>query len=87
MLSTHGPFRVNAMKRYMELIQKLLEWAEQKQTVTPQMPPEIEGFTLEQVRYHVRLCGEAGYLDIQNQHLICCLTWAGHEALAQLRKG
>ena len=76
------------MKRYQELIRKLLEWSEQQTTRTPQSPPEISGYTPDQVQYHVGLCGEAGYLRVQEmaegQYVIRCLTWEGHEALAKM---
>lgn len=76
------------MKRYHELICKLLGWVEQQTDTEPKMPPEIEGYTPEQVHYHVGLCGQAGYLDVQElskkgMYTIRSLTWEGHEFLAQ----
>ena len=78
------------MKRYQDLICKLLAWAEQKPDLTPELPPEIEGYTPEQVRYHVELCSEAGYLHIHTskdgkKHAIRSLTWQGHEVLEKKR--
>ena len=39
------------MQRYMKLIRLLLQHAQQKQTVEPSVPPEIPGYTVEQMRW------------------------------------
>lgn len=83
------------MKRYMELILALLRFAEQKADQSLELPPEIKGWTPEQVHYHVGLCREAGFLTASEEsaaapssyrrHFISCLTWKGHEKLDELR--
>ena len=82
------------MKRYMKLIQLLLEFAEQQEGEGFVPPPECREFTCQQVHYHVGLCGEAGYLQVLNvtplsaaytQYRIGRLTWQGQETLASMR--
>ena len=82
------------MQRYMELIYKILEHAEQKASGKWSLLPEFPGYTCEQVHYHAKLCDEAGYLTVQKissleepfaRYKVGSLTWTGHEALAQYR--
>ena len=79
------------MQRCMDLIFKLLEFTEEKNTCRPLPAPAIDGFTSEQIQYHVRLCDQAGYLTIDNEHAIgkqpgiVELTWHGHEMLEKMR--
>ena len=82
------------MKRYMELICRLLAFAEGLESTGGTFPPEMSGFTPEQVHYHVQLCAEAGYLHVDKnagvgspylRHRIMSLTWQGHEKLQELR--
>ena len=84
------------MKRYTCLIKKLLEFTEQKVSSEDTLPPEVNGYTTEQVHYHVGLCYEAGYMNVRSisgadspykQYVITSLTWEGHEALDRLRTG
>ena len=83
------------MRRRMDLIRILLEYVEQKETESFQAPPIFEGFTCQEVYYHVTLCGEAGYLTTRKisslgeaceRSSIGRLTWEGHEALERLRQ-
>ncbi len=78
----------------MDLIRWLLEYAEQKATTENSLPPKCNRYTLEQLHYHIGLCGEAGYFtttDISfgeekfKRYEIGSLTWSGHEALDKLR--
>ena len=39
------------------------EFTEHKVSGDEGHPPEVNGYTLEQVHYHVGLCNEAGYLN------------------------
>ena len=82
------------MKRYMKLIQLLLEFAEQQEGEGLVPPPESAEFTCQQVHYHVGLCGEAGYLDVLDvtpvgapyaKYRLGRLTWKGQETLAAMR--
>ena len=81
------------MKRYMDLIRKILELAE-SQTDCGFIPAGVEGFNAHQVHYHIGLCGEAGYLHVRKTsgqgapfatYCIDGLTWLGHETLAAMR--
>ena len=45
----------------MDLIRWLLEYVEQKATTEYSLPPKCNRYTLEQLHYHIGLCGEAGY--------------------------
>ena len=83
------------MKRHMQLIRKLLEFAENRNNGGWSPAPECSSYSHEIVHYHIGLCREAGYLDIQKisgaeepyaRYEIGNLTWAGHEALARLRE-
>lgn len=70
------------MKRYMNLIHKLLQYAECYATGQPMPTPEIDGYTLDQVNYHIHLCEQAGFLE---QYCLV-LTWLGHEELDRFRR-
>ena len=82
------------MKRYSQLIRTILEFSEGKGSSDLIPPPEICGYTPEQIHYHVGLCEEAGYLHVESisgaeepyrRYAISSLTWNGHEALDRLR--
>ena len=70
------------MKRYMQLIRAIMEYAETHGNGAGLAPPEVKGYTPDQVANHVILCEEAGYLEISPGPLIDRITWAGHEFLA-----
>ena len=78
------------MRRKMKLIYLILAYVE-KATHIGNIPlPELAEYTEEEVAYHVKLCSEAGYLDIvvdaHNKKPVGIdrLTWQGHEALEKL---
>ena len=82
------------MKRHMQLIQQLLKHAECRGGGAGVHPPELAGYTDQQVQYHVGLCVQAGYIEATlisgkeepyRRYLMGNLTWAGHEALSDLR--
>ena len=75
------------MKRYMDLVRKLLEHMEcHNRPGHPMTEPEIAGYTPEQVRYHVDLCLQAGYARrLSHRTNQVELTWQGHEALDAFR--
>lgn len=71
------------------LIRQLLEYVECHGTGRPMYPPEIEGYTDEQVEYHIRLCDQAGFVmtSPNARHAITQLTYEGHRALRRFRCG
>ena len=78
------------MKRYMELIRRLLAHIEQGNLTIP----EWSDYTPKQVHYHIGLCYEAGYIDVEKafelnveyqKYRILRLLWDGHNALDELR--
>ena len=76
------------MKRDIELVKQILKHCE-RHAPGPRgfiYHPEILGYEIDVVEYHVRLCGDAGYLRVNNSGLIQELTWQGHEALEELRR-
>ena len=84
------------MKRHMDLIRKLLEWAEEHGNGDPLDPPRCCQYEPRVVHYHVGLCGEAGFFRVQKisgaeepyaRYALGSLTWVGHEALERLREG
>lgn len=81
------------MRRKLRLILAILEFAEE--TITPgrrrsAFLPEIDGYETDDIDYHVELCGQAGYMQVEpmpnGRYKVRELTWAGHEALANLRE-
>lgn len=83
------------MKRDMELIRLILEYAENLDRLVGGAPTvEIEGYDYVQVQYHIYLCANAGFLySISEKGLhpqtaqLRELTWKGQEMLATLRAG
>ena len=82
------------MQRCMSLIKAILKFAEQKDSDEYDLPPELPGFSMKQVHYHIELCEQAGYLQVKKvtgldapypRYTIGNLTWQGHELLAQWR--
>ena len=80
----------------MKLIRHLLEFAEQHESDYGMLPPELPGHTDRQRHYHVKLCEEAGYVDIRKipnaadpyaRYYLGDLTWQRHEALKAWRGG
>ena len=82
------------MQRKMKLIYKLLEYVECRGNGEGLLPPEISGYTDVEVHYHIGLCDQAGYLEVEGvsgreelfkRYAMFNLTWAGHEALGRHR--
>ena len=77
------------MKRHRKLIRLILQYAESNASGSPLDPPNLEGFTLGEVNYHIGLCDEAKFLHVAStksaddprQYRILNLTWKGHEIL------
>lgn len=80
----------------MRLVCKILECVASRETEGPVAPPRINGYSDAQVHYHIGLCREAGYVDVDTTkasiepgvgrrfYSIGLLTWHGHEALDRL---
>ena len=79
------------MDRHDELILLILRYTRENATGSrPLSDPDFEGFTREQVHYHIRLCDQAGYLTVREsgrRNRIIELTWNGHEKLAASQDG
>ncbi len=81
----------NIMKRDMDLIRKILLITESdSHGFAPQKPMEIDGYTQEEIGYHIHLLGEADLAKVINMTFdqsdspsaqMLNLTWNGHEFL------
>lgn len=78
------------MPRHMKLIWLILEYASENDTgVSGKIQiPEFEDYSREQVEHHLKLCEEAGYLELSKERTgynrpngIRRVKWAGYEAL------
>ena len=75
------------MKRDLNLILRILRHVETDgQPGKVLQPPDFQGIDQATVRYHVRLCSDAGFLKLRQTQMgelddIRELTWAGHEYL------
>lgn len=76
------------MKRDIDLIRKILLVLESQEHGFFREPLVVDGYTEEQIGYHVHLLGEAGLLKVRDHtHLQSMspeafpisITWAGHE--------
>ena len=56
------------MRRYSDLIKKILVYMEGCKGNPPFEAPRIEKYTMEQVHYHIGLCNEAEYLHDRAFH-------------------
>ena len=80
------------MQRKKKLIYKILKYVEKEHQNGPVPVPEFDDYSETQVCNHVKLCEEAGYLDIfvsshdKKPESIIRLTWNGHNALDSLRQ-
>ncbi len=78
------------MKRDMELIWRILEHIEDEQGKEwesfygPSFNlPDLDN---EQARYHLGLCIDVGYINMDSKRYVYGLTWAGHDALEEYKK-
>lgn len=79
------------MKRDLDLVRKLLQWMEaQPEGHNINWNVAIEGFTDEEIGYHVHLMGQAGLVIAEDSTYgeshsplaePVSITWAGHEFL------
>lgn len=87
------------MKRDWELIREILFEIEAKNSWSELVRPEaIEGYSIEDVAYHIHLLDQAGLITAQclepsrrrNAGIYCIaqnMTWEGHELLDIIRGG
>ncbi|MXZ54911.1 MAG: DUF2513 domain-containing protein [Gammaproteobacteria bacterium] len=80
------------MKLHKKLVFKILEYTERKATNGNEIPlPEFDDYNIYEVREHVKLCEEAGYIDTcysldkKMPSGIDRLTWSGHTELERMR--
>ena len=78
------------MTRDMQLVKAILKYVERNGRFRgrPIELPEFPGYSPESVEYHATLCVQAGYLKVEETNggiFPRYLTWAGQEALAELR--
>jgi len=76
------------MKRDIDLVRKILLAIEMKEEPTGWIIPEIEGYSEEEIFYHIKILAEADFLDARNlggrggfEWAAINLTWEGHEFL------
>ena len=82
------------MERDMELVRKILDFAEANADDIGGVEVTIEGHEIEQVNYHVDICAEAGLLFQFGQwttgdprpRSISRLSWLGHDRLDEFRR-
>ena len=72
------------MKRDTELIRHILEYVECNSESKFLAAPSIEGYKSSEVQYHIKLCKEAGLVNVDGGNLRS-LTWQGHNMLDTLR--
>lgn len=81
------------MKRDMDLIRKLLVVIEENCVPGVPTPISVEGYSEDQIDYHIDLLKETGMIDgsffvqAQSREFFwnCSLTWAGHDFLDAVR--
>jgi len=82
------------MKRDMDLIRLILLAAESHEHGFLYDNPPIEGYSAEEIGYHVYLMNQAGLVEAMVENfdqapspgaLLMCLTWDGHEFLDTAR--
>ena len=72
----------------MNLIKAVLEHVEEHGNGKALPVLKVDGHNAKEIEYHLQLCEEAGYVASQSaiDSVYYRLTWAGHEALEQLRR-
>jgi hypothetical protein len=81
------------MRRDIDLIRKILLEVEKQETISNSFDLALEGHTVKEVSYHVKLLSQAGYLEATynptrespDNWKPVCLTWSGHEFLDAAR--
>lgn len=82
------------MRRIKKLIRQILEYTEEEGSGKPLATPEFPAYSEEQIRYHIDLCEQAGFIrtklasrqgESDTFKAIVELTWEGHNVLAEMR--
>lgn len=78
------------MRRKMKLIREILTYVEEQPAGGMIPIPEFDDYSQGDVSEHVKLCAEAGFLEITSHRgyptRILRMTWQGHEELKRLRE-
>jgi hypothetical protein len=81
------------MKRDMELVVKLLNYLEEKEDFITRVTPEIEGYSNDQVYYHLKLLDQAYLVEAEDSSDddsivwgATCLTNQGHDFIDSLKQ-
>lgn len=78
------------MKRDMSLVRDILLWMEKQEHGYADGQPQIEGYSEEEIGYHLYLMGQAGLVSVGDtttlgskspRAYIESMTWFGHEFL------
>jgi len=76
------------MKRDMDLVREILNWAEDQEHGFVEDNPKIEGYSEEEIGYHIYIMNEAGLVlaeeitsmaDKSPRAVLLRLTWGGYE--------
>lgn len=82
------------MKRDLELVKKILEYYEAKDTWRHDKELQIEGYSLDETQYNLQIMYEGGFINAEpistengrlHGLLPFRLTWEGHEFLDSIR--
>ncbi len=82
------------MKRRQEVILKILQWLENRESPWDDLPETLAGplkgnpMDAAVIRYHIDLCEQAGFIRMNGaRQPQIQLTWKGHEELEARRSG
>lgn len=81
------------MRRNLDLIRAILLEVEKANSISDSFQLYIDGHSIQEIHYHVKLLNQAGYLEAEgpfDRETIdvwnpICLTWQGHEFLDAAR--
>ena len=81
------------MKRDMELVYKVLEFAENKEDFIDPVTPEIKGYEIDAICYHIKILSQAGLLEAADwsthdgpEWVLTHMTNPGHEFFENLKQ-
>jgi Hypothetical protein (DUF2513) len=75
------------LKRDMDLIRNILLEIEEKESATSWVTISLEGYSDEQVNYHLDLLDQIGFLEVKktSPYMVRNLTMRGHDFLGSVR--
>ena len=81
------------MKRDLNLVREILLWASNQKDAKIHANPEIDGYSEEQIYYHIHIMAQAGLvfswesteISKNPQVMLVSITWAGHDFLDATR--